>query len=81
MISSLEDISLNSNICFAGEVGLSGEIRSIQRAEQRIQEANRLGFKQIFVPKFNMKGIDPKNYDVEIIAVGKLEEIYNLLFA
>ncbi|MCH2021558.1 MAG: DNA repair protein RadA [Saprospiraceae bacterium] len=81
LISSLEDISLNSNICFAGEVGLSGEIRSIQRAEQRIQEANRLGFKQIFVPKFNMKGIDPKNYDVEIIAVGKLEEIYNLLFA
>lgn len=81
LISSLEDVSLPSNICFAGEVGLSGEIRSVQRAEQRIQEANRLGFEQIFVSKFNMKGIDPSNYDIEIIPVGKVEELYNYLFA
>lgn len=81
LISSLEDVSLPSNICFAGEIGLSGEIRSVQRAEQRIQEANRLGFEQIFVPRFNMKGIDQKNYDIEIIPVGKVEELYNILFA
>lgn len=81
LISSLEDVSLPSNVCFAGEVGLSGEIRSVQRAEQRIQEANRLGFEQIFVPKFNMKGISQSNYDVEIIAVGKIEDLYNALFA
>jgi DNA repair protein RadA/Sms len=81
LISSLEDVSLPSNICFAGEVGLSGEIRSVQRAEQRIQEANRLGFEQIFVPSFNMKGIDMGNYDIEIIAVAKVEELYNFLFA
>jgi len=81
LISSLEDVSLPSNICFAGEIGLSGEIRSVQRAEQRIQEANRLGFEQVFVPRFNMKGIDQKNYDIEIIPVGKVEELYNILFA
>ncbi|BDS15063.1 DNA repair protein RadA [Aureispira anguillae] len=81
LISSLEDVSLPSNICFAGEIGLSGEIRSVQRAEQRIQEANRLGFEQIFVSRFNMKGIDQKNYDIEIIPVGKVEELYNILFA
>jgi len=81
LISSLEDVSLPSNICFAGEVGLTGEIRSVQRAEQRIQEANRLGFDQIFVSKFNMKGIDPKNYNIKIVPVGKIEELYNFLFA
>lgn len=81
LISSLEDVSLPNDICFAGEIGLSGEIRSIQRAEQRIAEASRLGFKQIFVSKFNMKGIDPKKYSVEIIPVAKIEELYNFLFA
>lgn len=81
LISSLEDVTLPSNICFAGEVGLSGEIRSVQRAEQRIQEANRLGFEQIFVPRFNLKGISQSDFDVEIIPVGKVEELYNHLFA
>jgi len=81
LISSLEDVCLPDTVCFAGEVGLSGEIRSIQRAEQRIAEANRLGFEQIFISKFNMKGIDPRNYDIEIVAVGKMEELYDRLFA
>lgn len=81
LISSLEDVTLPSNICFAGEVGLSGEIRSVQRAEQRIQEANRLGFEQIFVPRFNLKGINQADFEVEIIPVGKVEELYNHLFA
>lgn len=81
LISSLEDVNLPNDICFAGEIGLSGEIRSVQRAEQRIAEANRLGFKQIFVSKFNMKGLQKKKYDIEIIPVGKIEELYNFLFA
>ncbi len=81
LISSLEDVNLPNDICFAGEIGLSGEIRSIQRAEQRIAEANRLGFKQIFVSKFNMKGLQKKKYDIEIIPVAKIEELYNFLFA
>lgn len=81
LISSLEDVTLPSNICFAGEVGLSGEIRSVQRVEQRIQEASRLGFEQIFVPRFNLKGVSQSDYDVEIIPVSKVEELYNHLFA
>ncbi len=81
LISSLEDVTLPSNICFAGEVGLSGEIRSVQRAEQRIQEANRLGFEQIFVPRFNLKGINQSDFDVEINPEVKEEDMNKQLLA
>ena len=81
LISSLEDVALPSDICFAGEIGLSGEIRAVQRVEQRIQEANRLGFKQIFISKYNMKGIDKSRYEIAIIPVAKVEELYDRLFA
>lgn len=80
LVSSLEDISLPSNVCFAGEVGLSGEIRSVQRVEQRIQEANRLGFKQIFISKFNLKGLPVDRFDIEITPVAKVDELYAHLF-
>ncbi len=80
LISSLEDVAITNDICFAGEVGLSGEIRSVNRIEQRIQEADRLGFKQIFISKFNTKGIDPKRYSIEIKTIGKLTELYQYLF-
>ena len=80
LISSLEDVAVPNNICFAGEVGLSGEIRSVNRIEQRIQEADRLGFKQIFISKYNTKGLDVKRFDIRIHTIGKLEELYNALF-
>lgn len=80
LISSLEDVAVPNNICFAGEVGLSGEIRSVNRIEQRIQEADRLGFKQIFISKYNTKGLDVKRFDIRIQTIGKLEELYNALF-
>lgn len=80
LISSLEDVSLPSNLCFAGEVGLSGEIRSVQRVEQRIQEANRLGFKQIFISKYNLKGLSVKDLEVEIVPVAKVDDLYQKLF-
>lgn len=80
LISSLEDVALPSNICFAGEIGLSGEIRSVQRIDQRIQEANRLGFEQIYISKYNMKGVDPSRFDLEIIPLAKVEELYSHLF-
>ncbi|WCL80969.1 DNA repair protein RadA [Saprospira sp. CCB-QB6] len=80
LLSSLEDVAMPSNVCFAGEIGLSGEIRSVQRIEQRIQEANRLGFEKIYVSKFNMKGIDPANYDIEIIPLSKVEQLFEDLF-
>ena len=81
LISSLEDTALPNNICFAGEIGLSGEIRSVQRVEQRIQEANRLGFKQIFVSKFNLKGLATSKFDIDIIGISKVDELYSHLFS
>lgn len=80
LISSLMDVSVPSNICFAGEVGLSGEIRAVQRVEQRIAEADRLGFKEIYVSKYGMKGIDPKRYGIRIQTLGKVEELKRALF-
>lgn len=80
LVSSLEDLALPSNICFAGEVGLSGEIRAVQRVEQRIQEADRLRFEQIFISKFSLKGIDLGRYNLDIVPVAKIEDLYRILF-
>ncbi len=80
LISSLIDVSIPSNVCFAGEVGLSGEIRAVQRVEQRIAEADRLGFKEIYVSKYGMKGIDPNRFGIRIQTLGKVEELKGVLF-
>jgi len=80
LISSLQDVSVPSNICFAGEVGLSGEIRAVNRIEQRIQEADRLGFKEIYVSKYGMKGIDTGRYGIRVMTLGKVEELKGALF-
>jgi DNA repair protein RadA/Sms len=80
LISSLQDVAVPNHVCFAGEVGLSGEIRSVNRIEQRIQEADRLGFKQIFISKYNTKGLDAKKYQIEVKTIGKIEELYRALF-
>ncbi|MEO1261554.1 MAG: DNA repair protein RadA [Bacteroidota bacterium] len=80
LISSLQDVAIPSDVCFAGEVGLSGEIRAVSRIDQRIQEADRLGFKQIVFSKYNTKGIDPKRYKIELKTIGKIEELYKYLF-
>jgi DNA repair protein RadA/Sms len=80
LISSLEDISVPNTTCFAGEVGLSGEIRAVNRAEQRIQEADRLGFREIFISKYNAKGIDFSRFSIRVRLVSKVEELYEALF-
>lgn len=80
LISSLEDVSIPGSICFAGEVGLSGEIRAVSRIEQRIQEADKLGFKQIYISKYNLKGLNLEKFNIKVIPIGKLEELYNSLF-
>jgi DNA repair protein RadA/Sms len=80
ILSSSEDISIDQNICFAGEVGLSGEIRSVNRIEQRIAEADKLGFEKIFISKYSLKGIDRKKLNIEVIPVGKIEEVLGKLF-
>ena len=80
LLSSYEDVSLNHNICFAGEVGLSGEIRAVNRIEQRIAEAQKLGFTKIILSKYNSKSIGKLKFDIEIVALGKVEELYQYLF-
>ena len=81
IISSHEDISVSTKVCFAAEVGLSGEIRAVNRIEQRIAEAEKLGFQQIYISKYNQKGLDIKRYSsIEIKSVSKIEEVFSSLF-
>jgi len=80
LISSLEDMPVPHDICFAGEVGLSGEIRSVNRIDQRIQEAARLGFKSIFISKYNTKGLDMERYNIKVCTIGKISELYDAVF-
>ncbi len=80
IISSQQDIPLASNLAFAGEVGLSGEIRAVNRIEQRISEAEKLGFEGIFISKYNTKGLDAKKYDIAIRPVATLEDVFRALF-
>jgi DNA repair protein RadA/Sms len=81
IISSYEDIVIPHDTCFAAEVGLGGEVRAVNKIENRISEAEKLGFKQIYISKFAMKSINPDNYKIQIKGVGKLEEIFADLFA
>ena len=79
ILSSNVDMAINDKDCFAAEVGLSGEIRPVNRCEQRIQEAEKLGFERIYISKYNK--INTKNYKIEIVMVGKIEEVFKKLFA
>jgi len=80
IISSHEDISVSTKVCFAAEIGLSGEIRAVNRIEQRIAEAEKLGFEKIYISKYNQKGLDIKRYTIEIKSVSKIEEVFGSLF-
>jgi DNA repair protein RadA/Sms len=80
LLSSYEDVAIPHNICFAGEVGLSGEIRAVNRIEQRIAEAEKLGFSKIIVSKYNQKGLNKQKYNIEIITMARVDEMYRYLF-
>ena len=80
LLSSYEDVPIPQHICFTGEVGLSGEIRAVNRIEQRIAEAEKLGFQKIIVSKYNTKSINSSKSAIEIISLGKVEELYQYLF-
>jgi DNA repair protein RadA/Sms len=87
IISSHEDIPIPFKTCFAGEIGLSGEIRAVNRVEQRIAEAQKLGFEQIFISKYNMptagqdkKRMDLSRYKIDVKMVSSIEEVFGLLF-
>ena len=80
ILSSNMDVETDATTCMAGEVGLSGEIRPVGRIEQRIAEAEKLGFKQIIIPKANTKNLDHKRFSIEIRPVSKVEEAFRELF-
>ncbi|MCD6543143.1 MAG: DNA repair protein RadA [Flavobacteriaceae bacterium] len=78
ILSSNEEVAIPQNVCFAAEVGLAGEIRAVNRIEQRIIEAEKLGFTKIILSKFNK--IANKNYKIKIIKVSKIEDVVSVLF-
>lgn len=80
LLSSLTDVAIPTNICFTGEIGLSGEIRAVHKIEQRIQEADKLGFKEIFISKYNLKGLNTDKYQLKIHPVAKVLDLYKALF-
>ncbi len=87
LLSSYEDVPLPQQTCFAGEVGLSGEIRAVNRIEQRIAEAEKLGFEKIIVSKYNLPGarkpgneLSKKNFNIEVVTMGRVEEVYQYFF-
>ena len=80
LLSSYEDIPIQQHICFAGEIGLSGEIRAVNRIEQRIAEAEKLGFEKIIVSRYNQKGLAKQKHNIEVITMGKVDEVYKYLF-
>ncbi|MFO0323066.1 MAG: DNA repair protein RadA [Bacteroidota bacterium] len=80
VLSSNEDLPIPQNVCFAAEVGLTGEIRPVSRIEQRIFEAQKLGFNKIFISSYNLKGLNLKQLKIEVVAVSKMEEVFSKLF-
>ena len=80
ILSSSLDITIETGTCMAGEVGLSGEIRPVNRIEQRILEAEKLGFTRILVPHSNLRGFDTSKCSIQIVQVRKVEEAFRQLF-
>jgi DNA repair protein RadA/Sms len=80
ILSSFNDIPVNQKFCFAAEVGLSGEIRPVSRIEQRISEAEKLGFEKIYIARNSLKTSSAKKSAIKAIGVSKIEEIVYSLF-
>jgi len=82
VLSSNEDIPLPQRVCMTGEVGLSGEIRPVNRIDQRIREAQKMGFQKIFLSKYNMQSIGKMHFEkIELVPVSKVEEVFSALFS
>ena len=79
VISSLVDIPIKPNVCFAGEIGLSGEIRAVSHIENRISEAEKLGFEKIILSKYSLKNLNSRNFSIEIEAVSKVGDLVKVL--
>ena len=80
ILSSNMDVEIEPTLCMAGEVGLSGEIRPVNRIEQRIAEAQKLGFKEIIVPAANIKRLDLARFEIKVHPASKVEEAFRIIF-
>jgi len=80
LVSSYEDKFIPPSVCFAAEVGLGGEVRAVNRIDNRISESEKLGFKKIYISKYNSKGLDLKRGKIEVIPVAHLDELFMSLF-
>ena len=80
VLSSNADLSIDSKTCFAAEVGLSGEIRAVNRIEQRVAEAEKLGFERIFLSKFNKKALDQKKYKIQLVFASTVADVVRGIF-
>ena len=80
VLSSNGDMPIEGDVCMAGEVGLSGEIRPVSRIEQRIAEAQKLGFRRILIPASNMNGLNPKQYKITLVPIRRVVEAVRELF-
>ncbi|MBT9392148.1 DNA repair protein RadA [Hymenobacter sp. NST-14] len=80
VVSSLNDVPIRGEICLAAEVGLSGEIRAVSRLDQRLSEAEKLGFAEMYISQFNAKGLDLARYGIRVHPAGRLDEVLTGLF-
>lgn len=81
VLSSALDLPIDAKTCFAGELGLNGEIRPVMRIEQRIAEADKLGFNRIFLSKYNLKGLNTNKLSIKICPISEVKDLYYQLFA
>ena len=79
ILSSNDDVAISNRYAFAAEVGLSGEVRAVNRIEARIAEADKLGMEKIFISKYNLRGIDKSKYNMEIVAISTINEMLRSL--
>jgi DNA repair protein RadA/Sms len=80
LISSMEEIPVSDKVCFAAEIGLGGELRAVNRIDQRISEAEKLGFNEIYISKYSHKSLDLKKVKIKVKAFSKLTEVFQSLF-
>ncbi|MDY5969102.1 MAG: DNA repair protein RadA [Bacteroidales bacterium] len=81
ILSSNVDMAISQRFCFAGELGLTGEVRPVSRFEQRVAEADRLGYERIICSKYNLRGMNLDRYSIHVTGVGVIEEAFRTLFA
>lgn len=80
LISSMEEITVSDKVCFAAEIGLGGELRAVNRVDQRISEAEKLGFEEIYISKYSKKSLDLSKTKIAVKSFGKLTEVFQELF-